>query len=133
MKRGKSRGEHYLINKYFIDYDTYLIPILRRLFNCVLSTGFFPKSWVAAVTIPGFEKGDNKKPGNYRGISLISCFCKPFTTIINKSLFTWSEVSNVITDAQLGVRPHLSQADAIFSIIIQTYTTLKYETCQTVM
>jgi hypothetical protein len=47
----------------------------------------FPKGMV----IPVFKKGDNADVlNNYRCITLISCFAKLFTIIINERLKKWS-------------------------------------------
>ena len=40
---------------------------------------------------PLFKKGDDKKPDNYRGISLLSIVSQVFTSILNKRLTTWAE------------------------------------------
>jgi hypothetical protein len=75
---------------------------LSLLFNSILDRGFFPASWCEAtcILIPLHKKGDYSDPNNHRGISLISCFAKLFTTILNKRLLKWGAVNDVLTDAQ---------------------------------
>ncbi len=51
---------------------------------------------------------------NYRGITLVSCMGKLFTTILNKRLTRWCETNETITDAQFGFRKGRSTVDAIF-------------------
>lgn len=47
------------------------------------------------------QKGHIDDVNNYRGISIVSCFGKLFT-------------SDILTDAQFGFRPGLSTVNAIF-------------------
>lgn len=81
-----------------------------------MSSGFFPNMWAQCIIIPVFKKGDALDPNNYRGISLVSCFCKLFTSILNQRLLTWSDANDVITDAQFGFQPKRGTAEAIFSL-----------------
>ena len=60
------------------------------------------------------KKNDCNDVYNYRGITLISCFAKIFTGIINKRLTDWAENNTVISDAQFGFRKGRSTVDAIF-------------------
>ena len=86
LKRGKSHGLDNIINEYFIEFSDSLIPLLNTLFNKIFSSGIFPKAWSNCVIVPIFKKGDANDPNNYRGISLITCFCKLFTSILNNRL-----------------------------------------------
>ena len=63
-----------------------------------------------------YKKGDDSIAGNYRGITLISCLAKLFTSILNKRLSDWSSKYHINTDAQFGFRPGMSTVDAIFSL-----------------
>lgn len=69
------------------------------LFNAILESGFFPDKWIEGVIVPVHKKGDTKHGENYRGIFLVSCFSKLFTTILNKRIETFCENNNVISDA----------------------------------
>ena len=53
---------------------------------------------------------------NYRGITLISCLGKLFTSIINQRIINWSTVNDISTDAQYGFKAGHSTTDAIFSL-----------------
>jgi len=69
------------------------------------------------------KKNDCNDVNNYRGITLISCFAKIFTGIINKRLADWAENNTVISDAQFGFRKGRSTVDAIFvlNVIISKF------------
>ena len=53
---------------------------------------------------------------NYRGITLISCLEKIFTSVINNRLLKWSDENSIVTDAQFGFKPGFGTTDAIFSL-----------------
>ena len=102
LKRGKSHGLDYVLNEYFIEFKEIFLPQLCIIFNRILASGFFPTQWSDAVIIPVFKKGDPDDPKNYRGISLISCFCKLFTSILNPRLILLATSNDVITDVQFS-------------------------------
>ena len=132
LKQGKSHGEDGILNEYFIEFQEYLLPLLSKLFNCILDTGFFPKSWSSSVIVPIFKKGDNKNPDNYRGISLVSNMAKLFTSILNTRLLEWSKSNDIITDAQFGFKPNCGRREAIFvlhSLISNTISKSKRLYC----
>jgi hypothetical protein len=93
-----------------------LIPILCKLFNCILDTGYFPSSWSSAVIVPILKKGDTTDPNNYRGISLVSNLGKLFTSVLNKRLLLWADSNDVLTDAQFRFKPGYATVDAIFAL-----------------
>ena len=115
-----------------IECKSLLIPILHKLFNNILNTGFFPTSWSSAVIIPIFKKGDKNNVNNYRGISLVSNLGKLFTSILNERLKKWSDNNDVTTDAQFWFKNGYSTQDAIFalnSIISKTLSKKKRLYC----
>jgi len=60
---------------------------MKTLFNIILNTGIVPDAWTVGIIHPIYKnKGDSKDPSNYKPISLISCFSKAFTSIIDNRL-----------------------------------------------
>ena len=116
LKCGKSCGIDLILNEYFINFNTELTPFITTLFNKILSSGYFPKQWCEAIIIPIFKKGDRNDTNNYRGISLMSCFAKLFTSLLNKRLLYWSQDNDIISDAQFGFKPGSGTRDAIFAL-----------------
>lgn len=68
-----------------------LTPLLTRMLNGIFDTGIFPPTWYEGVIVPVFKKGDPDDTDNYRGITLMSCVLKIYTTILNNRLMKWSE------------------------------------------
>ena len=93
-----------------------MIPLLYRLFNSIFKSGYFLESWCRGCVVPIHKKGDVDNVNNYRGITLLSCMGKLFTSILNKRLLDWDKEHSIITDAQFGFRPGFSTIDAIFAL-----------------
>ena len=125
LKRNKCCGEDCILNEFFKDCKEIILPYLLRLFNCVFMSGFFPESWSTGCIVPIYKKGDVDDTNNYRGITLISCLGKLFTSILNRRLLEWDKTHNILTDAQFGFRPGHSTVDAIFVLQSLINRTLK--------
>lgn len=93
-----------------------LCPFYVKPFNKILDAGVFPSEWLVGVIIPLYKnKGDIKDCNNYRGITLLSCIGKLFTSILNAFLKEYSDTYNVISENQAGFRQEYStQLDHIF-------------------
>ena len=114
LKNEKSHGYDKVINE-FMKFNSELYhKVLLKLFNKVLSSGVFPKEWAVGEIVPILKKGDINNPDNYRGITLISCMGKLFTSILNIRLNTWAEENSVFNDYQFGFRRNRSTTDCIF-------------------
>ena len=85
------------------------------MFNKVLATGILPEEWLIGVIFPLYKnKGDVNDLHNYRGITLLSCLGKLFTSILNDRLTHFSNECNVIQETQAGFRQDYSTLDHIF-------------------
>ena len=114
LKNEKSHGYDKVINE-FMKYNSDLFHVvLLKLFNKVLSSGIFPKEWAIGEIVPILKKGDINNPDNYRGITLISCMGKLFTSIINIRLNDWAEENAIFNEYQFGFRRNRSTTDCIF-------------------
>ena len=86
------------------------------MFNVIFDSGNFPSIWTEGIVIPLFKKGHAIDANNYRGITLISCLEKIFTSVINNRLLKWSNENSIVTDAQYGFKPGYGTTDASFSL-----------------
>lgn len=66
------------------------------------------------LIVPIYKKGDTEDTNNYCGITLISCFAKLFTSVINNCLKNWEQENEISTDAQFGFKSNNRTIDAIF-------------------
>ena len=90
-----------------------------KLFNIVLETGIIPSEWTIGVIKPLYKnKGDINDTNNYRGITLLSCIGKLFTSILNSRLYTYLTSEDILGNEQAGFRPKHSTLDHIFALHI---------------
>ena len=97
-------------------FKYFFVPLLVRVFNVIFDSENFPSIWTEGIIIPLFNKGNANDANNYRGITLISCLEKIFTSVINNRLLKWSDENNIVTDAQFGFKPGYGTTDAIVSL-----------------
>lgn len=114
LKTSKSPGKDVIINEILINSFDLLGPIYCKLFNSILESGIYPDSWAEGVIIPIHKKGDKDNEDNYRRLTLVSCFGKLFTSILNSRLQIWSE--GKLNDNQFGFRKNHGTLDAIFAL-----------------
>ena len=114
LKHGKSSGPDLLINDFFIYTCVVLASKITALFNVILMSGHFPKSWTEGVIIPIHKKGNKGAVDNYRGITLLSVFGKLFTRVFNNRLTFWAESYGILIEEQGGFREKKSTIDNIF-------------------
>ena len=63
---------------------------VTTLFNIVLQTGKIPHAWSIGYISPIYKgKGEENDPDNYRGITVLSCFGKLFTSVINDRIHSF--------------------------------------------
>lgn len=90
-----------------------------------------PKEWSIGRIIPVYKnKGDKNDPGNYRGISILSCFRKFFTTVLNNRLSFCLEENHLLSENKAGFRKAYSTVDHIFTLkgIIDLFFSIKKKT-----
>ena len=69
-----------------------MLPIYCKLFNLIIKTGIIPEAWSKGTILPIYKnKGDINDPDNYRGITILSCFRKLFTALLNQRLNSYLE------------------------------------------
>ena len=118
LKNNKSPGSDHIINE-FLKYNTSLFKkALLSIFNSIFKTGHFPLAWTVGLITPIHKKGDFNLAENYRGITLLSCVGKLFTSILNIRLNKWAETNLKFDDLQHGFREKKGTTDAMF--LLQT-------------
>lgn len=104
-----------------IPYDVLKFPpviaVLKQFFQLIFDTSVIPSLWRKAIICPVLKdkSSDKRVPLNYRGISLLSCVSKLYTSFINKRLTTYLETNGVLADEQNGFRAKRSCEDHIFT------------------
>ena len=84
-------------------------------FFLILQTGIVPEEWSISNIIPLYKnKGDICNPDNYWGISIVSCFGKLFTSVLNQRLCIFLDGYGLIGFVQGGIRKGHSTIDHVF-------------------
>ena len=117
LHNGKSSGVDNIKNEHIKSTAYVMIPIYKKLFNLVLDCGIIPESWPIGIIKPVYKnKGDPIKSEIYRPITILSCFSKLFTLILNNKLKEYTENHNVITSCQAGFRQKHPTVDNLIII-----------------
>ena len=89
LKNNKASGYDQVLNEHIKSTMPIMLNIYEKLFNLILDTGCFPSSWTTGIIKPVYKnKGNKLEPQNFRPITLVSCFSKLFTSILNNRLNT---------------------------------------------
>ena len=95
-----------------------IYPFLLILFNFCLREATCPTIWRNSYLIPLYKgKGQKNDPGNYRGISLLSCTFKTYTSILYNRLLSWVENHELLPETQFGFRKGRSTIQATKHLI----------------
>ena len=114
LKNNKSFADDHIINEYIKSTLTTMLPIYVDLFNIILDSGIIPDSWLEGIIRPIHKSGDRQNPENYRPITILSCFGKLFTSILNLRLTTLLEDNAILEENQAGFRKGYATTDHIF-------------------
>ncbi len=87
LKNNKATGDDLILNEYIKSSASKMIDVYTKLFNIVLNSGTIPDKWMGGIILPLYKKkGAKSNVDNYRGITLMSCLGKLFTSVINVRL-----------------------------------------------
>ena len=92
---------------------------LLHIFRLSLEEGIFPDVLKTAKVTPIFKTGDKNDFGNYRPISVLSCFSKKFEKIMYKRLFNHVSEHNLLYHKQFCFQQGHSTDHAIMQLIDQ--------------
>ena len=112
LKLNKACASDLILNEFLKFSKSKMLSAFTKLFNIVFTSCFIPESWSQGIISPIYKnKGDKSSPDNYRGITLLSCFGKLFTSILNNRLNNYLENMNILADEQAGFCKGYSTTD----------------------
>ena len=83
----------------------------------MFETVTLPEAWLEGIIKPIYKKkGDPLQPENYRPITILSCFGKLFTAVLNLRLNKFLNDHDILEENQVGFRAGYSTCDHIFSL-----------------
>ncbi|XP_060607423.1 uncharacterized protein LOC132759632 [Ruditapes philippinarum] len=104
-----------------IPYDVLKYPVnisvLQHLFQMIFDLSIILSIWRKSVICPIIKnsESDARVPIQYRGISLLSCISKLYSSFLNKRLAEYLEGANILADKHNGFRSKRSCEDHVFS------------------
>ena len=93
-----------------VHLSLYAMFVKLREFECV------PDDWNKGIIIPIHKKGTKCDLNNYRGITLNSCVSKIYNRLITKSISSFLEANNLLSEIQGGFRSDYRCEDHIFTL-----------------
>ena len=130
LKNGKAPGCDDVVNEYIKSTKDLFMPLYLKLFNLILDSGVIPEIWLSGIIVPIYKnRGDPSNPDSYRGITLLSCVGKLFTSILNTRLSKYADLLEIIPDSQAGFRKGYSTLDNIFClhVLVEIYLSFGYK------
>ena len=119
LKNNKSPGVDHILNEFLKFCPKELIVVIVQFFNIILDSGKIPNEWTIGLIKPLYKnKGDINDINNYRGITLLSCIGKLFTSVLNTRLYSYLTSEDILGNEQAGFRPQHSTLDHIFALHI---------------
>uniref|UniRef100_A0A671W6R3 ribonuclease H n=1 Tax=Sparus aurata TaxID=8175 RepID=A0A671W6R3_SPAAU len=116
LKSKKACGPDGIMNEMLKNIDKKFQSAILKLFNLVLSVGFFPEIWNRGLITPIYKNGDKFDPNNYRGICVNSNLGKVFCNIMNTRLMSFLTKHNVLSKSQIGFIPKQRTTDHIYTL-----------------
>ena len=116
-KREISPGPDNISYSFIKHLTTQSLLIMLSIFNLIWENGQIPPQWRHSIVIP--IPKPNKSPydtTSYRPISLTSCVCKIFETLVNNRLKWFLEYNKLLHVKQSGFRNYHSTTDHILSL-----------------
>ena len=126
LKNNKACSDDMILNEFLKHAACKLMSVFLKLFNIVFDSGIIPDSWSKGFICPFYKKKgdpanvdnyrDPANVDNYRGITILSCFGKLFTCILNNRLFNYLESLGLLCEEQAGFRKGYGTVDHIFNL-----------------
>ena len=114
LKNGKACGMDTILNEFIKATFNKLKLLYVELFNRILNTGQIPEAWTIGKIMPIYKnKGDKGDFDNYRGITILSCLGKLFTSVLNARLNKYANEVNLLNENQAWLRKNYSTLDHI--------------------
>ena len=95
-----------------------VIKALQQLFQLIFDCSIIPSLWRKAIVCPILKDphSDKRIPMNYRGVSLLSCISKLYTSFLNKRLAKYLENNDILADEQNGFRKNRSCEEHVLTL-----------------
>ncbi|XP_015124615.1 uncharacterized protein LOC107046505, partial [Diachasma alloeum] len=124
-KLGKSPGSDEVTNEFLRALPSNWLLYVTGFFNTIMRDEQTPESWSQVTLTMIYKKGDERDPANYRGIALVNCIAKLFTTVLKNRLELWEEKLKIIPEYQAGFRRKKGCQDNIYTLFSAIHLQLR--------
>jgi len=127
MKQGKCHDIHGITTELIQKGGSRSEKYLTLIFNALFNNGYFPSSWNVGIITPIYKKGDKKECSNYRTITVGDTIGKIYTTLLERRLNHWTEITYKRAKGQAGSRQGYRTTDQLFllqQLVIATTTSV---------
>jgi len=93
-----------------------LATLYSLLFNFILATNRYPRSWKIVSVIPLHKSGPTYDISNYRPIAILLSVSKVFENIIHSHLYTYLESKDLLFSRNSGFRKHHSTTSNLLEV-----------------
>lgn len=93
-----------------------ICPVLRYIFNLIISSSKFPQAWKSSKVIPIQKKGKHNNLANLRPISILCALSKAFERLLKNQIQSHIETCNLLHQFQSGFRRGHSTTSAFLKV-----------------
>lgn len=124
LKNNKAVGFDLISNEMLKYTQDIMMPILVKVFNSILLAKRYPKAWCEGYILPIYKGGRRDVPSNYRGITILSCFAKLFSNVVNNRIEDFLSNKKLIDIKQIGFKKDARTSDHMFILrsLVEKYT-----------
>ena len=114
LKNNKSCGPDFIPNEVLKHHS--VLPFIVKLCQFCFNNQVVPQMWANAIISPVLKSAskDPCQPLNYRGISLLCCASKIYSSVLNNRLTKHADTNNQLVEEQNGFRKGRSCLDHVF-------------------
>ena len=123
LKPNKACGFDSISNEMILGLLEVKPNLIIKLFNDIFLKNSKISQWSVSMITPIFKSGLKTDPSNYRGISVLSCLRKLFSSVLNQRLLQFVLDRNILSKKQLGFVEgnRASDAHLILHSLLQLY------------
>jgi exonuclease III len=100
---------------------------LADIINCSFSEGVYPQDMKAALITPLFKKGERVNTKNYRPISVLPTFSKPFERCFLVRVVNFFQVNGLLPASQHGFLKGRCTDTALFEFFVSLYKSMEHK------
>ena len=129
LKNNKSTSFDNICNEMIKCAFPFMYNAFLLLFNKILNSNLYPLTWKDDILGPLHKSGCKDDPGNFRGISISSCFGKLFSSLLRNRLEAKCLNENLINKCQISGKKGARTSDhlLVFRHLIDKYVKIGKE------